>query len=136
MAICNLHCVNPREVDLILPLTTDMIHAAMAKTNISDFLIVIEDVRHGRALMWVATNGNKIQATAVTQISKANGHKYCTIVACAGVDRDEWMPLLEEIENYARNENCAAMRFFGRNGWSRLLPDYKIIGHIGERKLA
>jgi len=136
MASCQLHCINPRDVDLIWPLTANFIEAAMSKTNLSDFAIVADDVLAGRALLWVAAKDRNIQAAAVTQVTKANGHKYCTIVACGGIDRKEWLPLLDEIEDYARNENCVAMRFFGRNGWSRLLPDYKIIGHITERRLA
>jgi hypothetical protein len=43
--------------------------------------------------------------------------------------------MMGTIENYARAEGCEAMRIFGRPGWSRVLPDYKIIGHITERKL-
>jgi hypothetical protein len=133
---CLLHCINPRNIDLVWPLTEHLIKAAMSHSNISDFDIVADDVLHGRALLWVATNGNTIVAAAVTQVTKANGHKYCTIVACAGIDCKEWLPLLDEVEQYAQREDCVAMRFFGRNGWSRLLPDYKIIGHITERKFA
>jgi hypothetical protein len=132
---CRLHCIT-QDVDLIWPMAAKLIEAAMTKTNLSDFAIVADDVRAGHALLWIATNEKDLQAAAVTQVTKANGHKYCTIIACGGVDHKEWISLLDEVEDYARQMDCAAIRFFGRNGWSRLLPDYKIIGHITERKLA
>jgi hypothetical protein len=132
---CRLHCVDPQSVDLIWPLVGKLIWSAMKRTSISDFDMLVADVLTGRALLWIATNDADVKAAAVTQISKANGRKHCTIIACGGVDHRDWLPLIEQIEDYARRENCAAMRLFGRNGWSRLMPDYKIVGHITERTL-
>ena len=132
---CGLLCVDPARIDHAWPLAAEFIRAAMQKTDISDFARVEEDVRAGKALLWLVYDEAGIKAAVVTQIARANGHKFCTIVACGGIDSKEWLPLIHGIEVYARQEDCKAMRIFGRCGWSRVLPDYKIVGHITERTL-
>src|SRR5262245_59623085 len=132
---CNLVCINPDVIMHAWPLVDDFIESAMHKTNLSDFSSVERDVLGGKALLWMAWAGKDIKAAAVTQISKANGHKYCTIIACGGNGREDWLELIHGLEDYAQREGCAAMRIFGRCGWSRVLPDYKIVGHITERTL-
>ena len=36
-----------------------------------------------------------------------------------------WLPLLGEIEAYAKREGCARVRIFGRKGWLRVLAGYE-----------
>src|SRR5205085_9065538 len=122
-----------------------------------DFADVVEAVCAGRALVWIAIaredaraempvfagrcrrrpdgNGTAIKAAAVTQLGTVNGGRFCTIVACGGRHRDEWLPLLAGLERYAKAENCKAMRIFGRRGWERLLPDYKAARVLLEKEL-
>jgi hypothetical protein len=132
---CRLVCIDPARIGEAWPLVSELIANAMHKTNLSDFSVVKQDVLAGRALLWMAVNSKQAVAAAVTQIAVANGHKYCTIVACGGKDRTQWLRLIRGLEDYAQREGCEAMRIFGRSGWVRLLPDYRIVGHITERRL-
>src|SRR5581483_2696838 len=50
-------------------------------------------------------------------------------------DRVEWLPLIAELEHYARREGCQAMRILGRRGWSRLLPEYRCTRVLLEKPL-
>jgi hypothetical protein len=36
-----------------------------------------------------------------------------------------WLPLLGEVEAYAKREGCARVRIFGRKGWLRVLDGYE-----------
>lgn len=132
---CQLACVPPDRVPDVWPVVDKLIRAAMEKLQISDVAEVKHDLFNGGALLWLARNGGGVKATAVTQIVGIHGEKYCTIVACGGDERDEWLPLIEGLEVYAKREGCRAMRITGRKGWMRVLPDYQPIAYILERTL-
>jgi hypothetical protein len=154
---CRLVCIDPARVHEFWPHVSPLITAAMERGGITDIADVAQAVFAGRALVWIAIaradiraetpvfagwcrkrpdgNSTAIKAAAVTQLSAVNGARFCTIVACGGRDRVEWLPLLAGLEHYARAENCKAMRIFGRRGWERLLPDYKAARVLLEKEL-
>jgi hypothetical protein len=134
-AECKLICINPDLADKAWPYVGGLIQSAMIKTGLGDFAAVQHDVMNGGALLWIACDQTDIKAAAVTQIAVINGERNCTIVACAGHDGDGWLPLISGLEDYARNEECRAIRIFGRYGWARVFPTYKIIGYILEKGL-
>jgi hypothetical protein len=61
--------------------------------------------------------------------------KVCTLTACAGNERDRWLPLMEKIEQYAIDEGCSSMRIYGRKGWERVLTGYRAEHVILEKRL-
>ena len=107
----------------------------MEKGRLSSYADVEHAVRNGNALLWLAWNGEKIKAAAVTELGIANGEKFCTIVACGGHERAQWLPLLAGLEAYGRREGCAAMRIYGRRGWLKLLPEYRTTRVLLEKPL-
>jgi hypothetical protein len=112
-----------------------LIEAAMRKGRLTDFADVERAVRNGSALLWIAWNGEKIKAAAITELGQANGEKFCTIVACGGHERSQWLPLIENLEKYGRAEGCKAMRIYGRRGLLKLLPEYRATRVLLEKKL-
>jgi hypothetical protein len=112
-----------------------LIKAAMEKGRLSSYADVEHSVRNGAALLWIAWNGEKIKAAAVTELGQANGEKFCMIVACGGSDRGQWVHLLAGLEAYGKAEGCAAMRIYGRCGWLKLLPDYRTTRVLLEKPL-
>jgi hypothetical protein len=130
-----LICIDPAQVHQFWPYVAPLIQAAMKRGRISDFAGVACAVHAGRALVWIVWDGERIKAAVVTELGTANGERFCTIVACGGRDRREWLPLLGALERCARAEGCKAMRIFGRRGWERLLPDYKPARVLLEKEL-
>jgi hypothetical protein len=112
-----------------------LIKAAMEKGRLSSYADVEHSVRNGTALLWLAWNGETIKAAAVTELTSANGEKFCTIVACGGHDRSQWLPLIAGLEAYGSREGCAAMRIYGRRGWRKLLPEYRTTRVLLEKPL-
>jgi hypothetical protein len=107
----------------------------MRKGRISEFADVERAVLDGAQLLWVAADRQAIWAAAVTQLSHANGEKFCTIVACGGRERARWLPLKAALETFAEAEGCAAIRIHGRRGWARELPDYRLTRILLEKEL-
>jgi hypothetical protein len=135
MTLCRLICVDPAQAHKFWPFVSPLIKAAMEKGRLSSYADVEHSVRNSSALLWIAWNGEKIKAAAVTELGQANGEKFCTIVACGGQERSQWLPLIESLEKYGRAEGCKAMRIFGRRGWLKLLPDYRTARVLLEKKL-
>jgi hypothetical protein len=95
---CHLICVDPAQVHEFWPHVASLIKAAMEKGRLSSFADVEHGVRNGSALLWLAWNGETVKAAAVTELAIANGETFCTIVACGGRDRSQWLPLLAGLE--------------------------------------
>ena len=131
----NLVCVDPRDVQRVWAFVSGMIHTAIRRGDISAFKPVEQAVYNGDMLLWLAIDDKTIKAAAVSEISLTENHKICTLVACGGKDMDDWLPLLEGIEHYARIEQCNSMRIIGRIGWERKLPQYRPHRIVLERKL-
>jgi hypothetical protein len=132
---CRLICVDPAQAHEFWPHVAPLIKAAMEKGRLADYADVEQSVRNGSALLWIAWNGEKIKAAAVTELGIANGEKFCTIVACGGHDRRQWLHLLAGLEAYGKAEGCAAIRIYGRRGWLKLLPEYRTTRVLLEKKL-
>jgi hypothetical protein len=136
---CELICIDPARIAEFWPHVGPLIAAALRRGRITDIAEVAHAVFVGEALVWIAWNGRAIKAAAVTQLSTVDGTRFCTVVACgtggSSGDRSEWLPLLEGLERYARQESCKAIRIFGRRGWERVLPDYKPARVLLEKEL-
>ena len=83
--------------------------------------ILINDILHSRAVLWVAHLGVDIYGVAATKVVVyPNGRKVCVVTACAGYSFAKWRHALAEIEKYAKDMGCAAVRISGRKGWKIL----------------
>ena len=96
---------------------------------------LVHDLHSGLALLWLAWDGERIEAAAVTQLDVANGQKFCTIVACGGRGLKDWRSLISALERFARDEGCVSVRINGRRGWARVLPDYRLHSIVLEKEL-
>lgn len=126
MSDCQLVCVDPARAHEVWPKVSGLIYAAMKRGGEpSAFGKVETDTLAGRALIWIAWDGEQIKAVAVTDLALIEGRKLCTIVACGGSNRAGWINLILPIEEFAKAEGCHAMRIIGRRGWARVLPTYR-----------
>ncbi len=91
-----------------------------------DFVAIQRAVLAEQALLWIAHDGPRILAAAVTQLSIRRGRKLCTIWAMGGRDLRRVLPVLDMIERYASDAACDAMAVCGRPGWARILGGYRI----------
>ncbi|WP_244622299.1 hypothetical protein [Bradyrhizobium ivorense] len=102
----------------------------------SDFDRTEREVLAGLQLLWIAHDGERIEAAAVTKLVVRGDRRVCIIAACGGDNRKRWVPLLAGIEDYARAEGCSAVSFTGRRGWQRVLDGYALKFVIMEKGLS
>jgi hypothetical protein len=130
-----LVCVDPKRIATVWPHVAHLIHAAVKRTNLSHTLDVELEVLHGKGLLWLAWDGERILAAATTALMRTDADLVCILTACGGSAMNDWLPLLSKIEQYARNEGCACVRIHGRKGWARLLDGYRVEHVILEKDL-
>lgn len=84
---------------------------------------IVEAVCSGQQHLWTATEGDQLQAMAVTMICRLGQMPglCCVITAAAGFAVDEWLHFIEGIEQWARERGCVRMVIYGRRGWVRKL---------------
>jgi hypothetical protein len=124
-----LVCVDPKRVHEIWPHVASPLRRAIAKTGLSAFADVERDVLSGRALLWLAVSGEgggfTVEAVASTSLQQTDAGRVCIITACAGANMPRWLPLISNIEAYAKEEGCSCVRIFGRKGWLRVLDGFR-----------
>lgn len=118
-------CVDPQRIHEIWPHVSPLLKAACCRTGLNAFSDIAADVLAGRSLLWIAWNGHAVEAAAATVLINSEIGKVCIITVCGGSDLKRWLPLVGQIEDYARNEGCARVRIYGRKGWLRVLDGYK-----------
>lgn len=129
-----LICVDPAHVGQIWPCAA----AFIRRGHHGDFDRTEREVLGGLQLLWLAVSAvseGAIEAAVTTQLINDGGCKICVLVACSGQQRERWLPLLEQIEDYARGEGCSRMRIYGRKGWERVLDGYKTQHVVLEKQL-
>jgi hypothetical protein len=129
----DLLCVDPKDVHQIWPQAKDLIRTAIEKTDLSDFRDIEYDVLCGDQLLWLAISTH-IEAAATTHLIKTRDKPVLVLTACAGSERERWLPLLSRIENYAKAEGAKCVRIYGRKGWARVLSGYHVEHVILERQ--
>jgi hypothetical protein len=134
-ASASLHCIPPQLAREIWPLVRDKLYAAVRRTDLSHSVDIARDVLHGDGVLWLACDGQEIEAAAVTLLTRTDRHLVCLITALGGSNMERWLPLLSQIEDWARAEGAALVRVMGRPGWARVLKEYEVSNVVLERAL-
>jgi hypothetical protein len=120
-----LVCVDPAQICEIWPHAAPLLRVACYRTMLNAFDEIERDILSGRSLLWLAWNGESILAAAATILINSEAGKVCVITLCGGSGLNRWLPLLDGIETYARDEGCKLVRIYGRKGWLRVLDGYR-----------
>lgn len=130
-----LVCVDPAHARDMWPHAAPLIELGAASDN--------ERIEHyrdmvmtGAALLWIAWAGEgKLLAATITRIVADVRGRVCILGPLGGESLERWRNMHRDIEAYAKQENCVAVRIIGRTGWTRVLPDYWPVAVILEKAL-
>lgn len=99
---------------------------------------LLDAILDGRWQLWVVWNRaeDRLQAIVGTEIyTELSGKRFCGIRFATGDDRAAWMPLLDELEQWARENGCDAIDGWCRRGWEKHLPAYTLTHVLLEKDL-
>lgn len=134
-ASASLHCIPPQLAREIWPMVKEQLFASVRHTDLSHTVDIARDVLHGDGVLWLACEGQAIEAAAVTLLTRTDRHLVCLITALGGSNMEGWLPLLSQIEEWAKSEGAALVRVMGRPGWGRVLKNYHVSNVVLERSL-
>lgn len=101
---------------------------------------IIAECAAGKRQLWLCLDGAEVVLTPITEIETINatGKKQLLLAEVGGSRLPECMPLLSEIEAWAKKVHGAeTARLVGREGWKRILPEfgYAPTARIFEKRL-
>lgn len=131
-----LVCVDPKRVHEFWPHVSPLLKAACYRTKLNAFADIEADILSGRSLLWMVWNGRTVESAAATILINSEIGKVCIITVCGGSDMKRWLPLIAQIETYARAEGCKRVRIYGRKGWLHVLEGYEENHIIMDKGLA
>ncbi len=132
----DLVCVDPKRVHDVWSHVSVLLKAACCRTKLNAFADIEADVLSGRSLLWIAWNNRTIEAAAATILIDSEIGKVCIITVCGGNQMKRWLPLIDQIEAYAKAEDCKRVRIYGRKGWLHVLDGYREKHIIMDKELA
>jgi hypothetical protein len=130
-----LVCIDPARIHEVWPHVRPLLEKACRRTGLNALADFEADILAGRSVVWIAWNGNAIEAAAATVLINSDIGKVCVITLCAGRKMSRWLNLIHRIEDYARDEGCACVRIFGRKGWLRLLEGFEARHIVMDKRL-
>lgn len=101
---------------------------------------IIKECSEGKRTLWLCLDGEEVVLTPITEIVTINatGKKQLILAEVGGSRLKECLPLLEDIEKWAKEvHGVEEAQLVGRKGWGRLLPDlgYAEKARIYQKKL-
>lgn len=86
---------------------------------------VVQALNAGEFQLWVAMGRGNVIMALVTEIADYPMRRICTAVFAGGQDLDQCLPLLAEIEQWARENGCHRFDVNGRRGWVKTLSGFR-----------
>lgn len=84
---------------------------------------VYQGIKSRDLQLWVIYDGS-VQAAVITEIINYPRKKTCRALQVAGSNMDEWMHLIQVIEDWAKEQGARSMELIGRKGWERYMKQY------------
>ena len=86
---------------------------------------VLDQIDTGQQQLWIAFDDERIWAACTTRFSHYAKMKMLEGCFVAGDKLDTWCaPLLEVLDRWAADNDCAGIEFTGRMGWEKVLKPY------------
>jgi hypothetical protein len=119
------------------PMLKDSLDHGVGESSLTDYMRKI--LCYETQLWAFMDDDNKLKGTGLTKFIQYENHKTLHIIACSGVDWDEWAEQYYVVEQFAKDNGCKAVEQWGRKGWSRILPKvipgFQVVYHVMRKEI-
>jgi len=125
----------PGELNPVWPLVEKPIQDVLdlsGQYNASD---AYRYIKAGDWQMWLCYHGATLDSVVLTTIKQFPRRRDCIIVVAAGVRMKDWIHHLEKVEAWAKKMGCNKVVAIGRQGWERVLKEYRRTHFVIEKDL-
>lgn len=131
--------VHPTAVVDVVKLYGKLLTKGLAAAGETDIRGCIVDFVVGRRQLWMIYEPGQSGPLALFRteimIDDKDGPWIC-LSALAGHDVRRWARELSRVMGLvATMTGCKVVRFAGKEGWGRLIPECRIVGHVGDETL-
>jgi len=125
----NLHGIQPDEIEMAWPLIQPLLEKPFVRMEILkdyDTEYVFDCLKDQTMQAWVAHDNDRITAVFVTQVNVFKKRKVLSIpfVGAEFGTIDTWIEAIDTFKEFAKANDCSAIRGWGRKGWEKVLkPD-------------
>ena len=116
--------------DVWLLVEKDISSALQYSGNHTDAEFVKETIKEDKFQLWILwdkdkpTTKEKYYGVVVTEIVKRKLKKSCNIFIVTGRQRRLWTPLIQVIEDFAKEQDCDQKELIARLGWDKIMKPF------------
>lgn len=128
--------IAPEHLQQVLPMVFQKLVevATRSRGNLSAHGM-INQFASGNWQLWIIWDGT-VKAVMGTEVyTNVAGNKVCAVRFLTGEDSGQWLGLLDDLENWARFNDCVKLDLVARKGWARKLQDYKLTHVLLEKDI-
>lgn len=123
-------------IDHLRPSLGPHIDRALA-ASLFDPVEMTADLIAGRAVLWAVFDQGKPTAALFTSCHAGEADDaFLFVYGLGGTGAKRWAnPVLRSLEQHARHNGCAFVRFYGRKAWAKVAKNYHPVASDGETPL-
>lgn len=87
---------------------------------------VLLDVARERAQLWRIVRDDRVVGAIVTSIVVYGSGRRVLLIQFAGGELEDVAPSVQRLEEFAAATFCDAVKIYGRKGWAKVLPEYRM----------
>lgn len=121
-----LFYVGIMQISKVWPIVEPMLAIAAERSD-GDFTtdVVYQNLIFGHMQLFVWQVNEKISAACVTEIYSRRCKKVCSMPLIGGTDMKFWLKAEDELVKYAKEQGCSQLEGYCRDGWLRVLKNWK-----------
>lgn len=98
---------------------------------------VFSFLKDGQWQCWTFWENDRCLAVIVTRLRiDPSGIKILDAIGATGDDREKWQRLAaDELEGFAKREDCQLFEMWARPGWEKVFPDFKKTHVLLEKRI-
>lgn len=110
------------EVKKVWPLAESYIQEACKSNDGFSAEHILKFLEEGTMQLWMAVDEhNKVLCVCVTEVREYPNYRVCDLRITTGEQYDRWVSFMDQICEWAKQNNCKKMEVFARPGWERIL---------------
>jgi len=87
---------------------------------------ILSGLMENKFQLFISWNNFKVESAIITEVAQYPRKKILRYFLAGGKNLDNWLePIQQEIEKFAKLNNCQAIEVAGRKGWARKLKGYE-----------
>lgn len=124
--------INPQYLEDYWPRCREMLANAFRQKvhihNVDDYYDLIKE---GSLQLWAAIENENLIGAIVTSLDEGSEAKICSIMSLGGDRLEDWIYDADKaLDKFAEDNQCFALEYVGRRGFSILVPEYQEDGVV------